>query len=74
MVVMVVVTKNEKCFVRVLISIVMCVFSPTRALLESGKETVKVLVAIRDKQDVQRVARALNWSRSVVSTESAYDA
>lgn len=41
---------------------------PTWALLESCKESIKVLVAIRHKENVQAVAWALNRRRSVVPT------
>ena len=47
--------------------------NPTRALLECGEEAIKVLVAVRDEEDVQRVARALDQPGSVVPAEPTND-
>ena len=47
--------------------------NPTRTLLERGEEAIKVLVAVGDEEDVQRVPRALDQPGSGVPTEPTDD-
>lgn len=42
----------------------------TRVLLEDGKQTIKVLVAIRNKEYVQGIASAMDRRGAFISTES----
>lgn len=46
----------------------------TRALLECGEEAVKILIAVRDEEDVQRVSGAEDGRRPLVPAEPADDA
>lgn len=41
--------------------------------MESGKESIKVLVTIRHEENMQTVAGAVNRNRSVIPTVSADD-